>query len=47
MAYVYAPGRKSESAQAHLGNYCGILQADGYSGYPALAKRGQQLSLAF
>ncbi|MET3473358.1 hypothetical protein ABIC78_003908 [Novosphingobium sp. 1529] len=47
VAYVYAPDRKSERAQSHLGNYCGILQADGYSGYPALAKRGQQLSLAF
>lgn len=47
VAYVYAPDRKSERAQAHLGNYCGILQVDGYSGYPALAKRGQQLSLAF
>ena len=25
VAYVYAPDRKSERAQAHLGNYCGIL----------------------
>lgn len=47
VAYVYAPDRKSERAQAHLGSYSGILQVDGYSGYPALAKRGQQLSLAF
>ncbi|KPF52374.1 transposase [Novosphingobium sp. AAP1] len=47
VAYVYAPDRKSERAQSHLGSYSGILQVDGYSGYPALAKRGQQLSLAF
>lgn len=47
VAYVYAADRKSERAEAHLGNFAGILQVDGYSGYTALAKRRQQISLAF
>lgn len=47
VAYVYAADRKSERAEAHLGNFAGILQVDGYSGYTALAKRSQQLRLAF
>ncbi len=47
VAYVYAPDRKSERAEAHLGSYSGILQVDGYNGYAALAKRRQQVSLAF
>ena len=46
-AYVYAPDRKSERAEAHLGSYSGILQVDGYSGYSALARRSQHLHLAF
>jgi transposase len=46
-AYVYAADRKSERAEAHLGNFAGILQVDGYGGYAALAKRRQQISLAF
>lgn len=47
VAYVYAPDRKSARAEVHLGSYSGILQVDGYSGYSALARRSQQLSLAF
>jgi transposase len=47
VAYVYAPDRKSERAEAHLGSYAGILQVDGYSGYAALARRSQHLHLAF
>ncbi|PKB13665.1 transposase [Novosphingobium kunmingense] len=47
VAYVYAPDRKSERAEARLGSYSGILQVDGYSGYAALARRSQQFSLAF
>ena len=47
IAYVYAPDRKSERPQAHLGDYAGILQVDGYGGYTALAKRQQQITLAF
>ena len=47
VAYVYAADRKSERAEAHLGDFAGILQVDGYSGYTALAKRRQQIQLAF
>lgn len=47
VAYVYAADRKSERAEAHLGEFAGILQVDGYSGYAALAKRRQQVQLAF
>jgi len=47
VAYVYAADRKSERAEAHLGDFAGILQVDGYGGYTALAKRRQQVSLAF
>ncbi|HEY6869116.1 MAG TPA: IS66 family transposase [Novosphingobium sp.] len=47
VAYVYASDRKGERAEAHLGDFAGILQVDGYSGYAALAKRRSQVSLAF
>lgn len=47
IAYVYAADRKSERAEAHLGAFAGILQVDGYGGYAALAKRQQQITLAF
>lgn len=47
MAYVYTADRKSERAEAHLGDFAGILQVDGYGGYTALAKRQQQITLAF
>ncbi len=47
IAYVYAADRKGERAEAHLGDFAGILQVDGYGGYAALAKRRQQVSLAF
>ena len=47
VAYVYAADRKGERAEAHLGDFAGILQVDGYGGYVALAKRRQQVSLAF
>lgn len=47
VAYVYAPDRKGERAEAHLGSFAGILQVDGYGGYAALARRSQQLRLAF
>ena len=33
VAYVYAADRKSERAEAHLGDFAGILQVDGYGGY--------------
>lgn len=47
VAYVYAADRKGERAEAHLGDFAGILQVDGYGGYAALAKRRQQVQLAF
>lgn len=47
VAYVYAADRKGERAEAHLDNFAGILQVDGYGGYTALARRRQQISLAF
>lgn len=47
VAYVYAGDRKGERAEAHLGDFTGILQVDGYGGYAALARRRQQISLAF
>jgi transposase len=47
VAYVYAPDRKGERAEAHLGDFAGILQVDGYGGYTALAKRRHGIQLAF
>jgi transposase len=47
VAYVYAADRKGERAEAHLGDFAGILQVDGFGGYAALARRRQQVSLAF
>jgi hypothetical protein len=47
VAYVYAPDRKGERAEAHLGDFVGILQVDGYGGYTVLAKRRQGIQLAF
>lgn len=47
IAYVYAADRKSERAEAHPGDFAGILQVDGDGGYTALAKRQQQIRLAF
>jgi transposase len=47
VAYVYAGDRKAERPQEHLGAFDGILQVDGFSGYAALARRRQQIRLAF
>jgi len=47
VAYVYAADRKGERAEAHLGDFAGILQVDGYGGYTALARRQQRIQLAF
>src|SRR5207248_1201087 len=47
VTYVYAGDRKGERAEAHLRDFAGILQVDRYGGYAALAKRRQQISLAF
>ena len=37
VVYTYAPGRGYHHAQALLGDYCGILQCDGYQPYKKLA----------
>ena len=47
VAYVYAADRKAERPEAHLGEFSGILQVDGYGGYAALARRRQQVQLTF
>jgi len=47
VAYVYAGDRKAEHPHAHLGDFAGILQVDGYGGYTALVRRRQQIRLAF
>jgi hypothetical protein len=47
VAHVYAADSKSERAEARLGDFAGILQVDGFGGYAALARRRQQVSLAF
>ncbi len=47
VAYVYAADRKAERPLAHLEDFGGILQVDGYGGYAALARRRQQVRLAF
>jgi transposase len=47
VAYVYAADRKAVRAEAHLGDFAGILQVDGYGAYASLARRRNQLSLAF
>ena len=47
VAYIYAADRKAERPEMHLGAFAGILQVDGYGGYAALARRRQQVVLAF
>lgn len=47
VAYIYAADRKGERAEAHLKDFAGILQVDGYGGYAALARRRNDVSLAF
>ena len=44
--YVYAPNRKSEQPIAHLADFAGVLQVDGYAGYRAL-ERKNSVQLAF
>jgi transposase len=46
VAYVYAPNRKAEQPIAHLADFKGVLQVDGYAGYRALAEKGD-VQLAF
>ena len=44
--YVYAPNRKSEQPIAHLADFAGVVQVDGYAGYRAL-ERKNSVRLAF
>ena len=47
VAYIYAADRKAERPEVHLGTFAGVLQVDGYGGYAALARKRQQVLLAF
>ncbi|HEU5019176.1 MAG TPA: IS66 family transposase [Pseudolabrys sp.] len=47
VAYVYAADRKAERPRTHLGDFAGVLQVDGYTGYAAIARRSNRVSLAF
>ena len=38
VAYVYAPDRKAERPITHLAGFTGILQVDGYAGYPTAGR---------
>jgi len=44
--YVYAPNRKAEQPIAHLADFAGIVQVDGYAGYRPLARKNS-VQLAF
>ncbi len=46
-AYVYAADRRTDRPDTHLQGLAGILQIDGYGAYAALARRYQQIRLAF
>jgi len=39
--FAYSPDRKGEHPRAHLGNFTGTLQADGYAGFDAVYESGQ------
>jgi transposase len=39
--FAYSPDRKGEHPQAHLGNFIGTLQADGYAGFDAVYETGR------
>ena len=44
--FAYSPDRKGEHPAAHLQNYSGILQADGYAGFNNLYATGRILEAA-
>jgi transposase len=44
--YRYSPDRRGEHPQTHLKRFCGILQADAYSGYSVLYEREQIVEAA-
>ena len=39
--FAYSPDRKGEHPQAHLTNFAGTLQADGYAGFDAVYETGR------
>jgi len=39
--YFYSPDRKGERTAAHLANFNGVLQVDGYAGFEQLAEGGK------
>ena len=41
--YRYSPDRKAQHPNSHLQKFCGILQADAYSGFAALYQSGRIL----
>jgi transposase len=41
--YRYSPDRKAQHPSSHLHKFCGILQADAYSGFAALYQSGRIL----
>jgi transposase len=44
--FAYSPDRKGEHPAAHLQNYKGILQADGYAGFNKLYEKGEIVEAA-
>jgi transposase len=44
--FAYSPDRKGEHPAAHLQNYAGILQADGYAGFNKLYEKGRIVEAA-
>jgi transposase len=48
-AYIYSGDRKAERPAAHLANFRGVLQTDGYSGFKSLPgrKAADDIKLAF
>jgi len=46
VVYRYAPGRSTAEAQAIVGSYSGIMQADGYDAYDRLCRDRDDLILA-
>ena len=41
MWFAYSPDRKGEHPQAHLRNFTGTLQADGYAGFERVYESGR------
>jgi len=46
VVYVYAPDRRAERPMAHLADFTGVLQVDGYGGYRTMAAKSA-VRLAF